>query len=119
MPLESRFAALNALLAKAFTRREAARAALLMAIPPATLDKTSRTGSHVTPCARRAHVDLPVDATASGIAPNISGALVNALALGAIGDGVTDDTAAIQSAINTAASSQGVCYLPAGSYLVS
>lgn len=38
---------------------------------------------------------------------------------GAVGDGVTDDTAAIQSAINAAAAVQGVAFFPSGTYLVS
>jgi Pectate lyase superfamily protein len=38
---------------------------------------------------------------------------------GAKGDGTTDDTAAIQAAINTAATTGGTVYLPPGTYLVS
>lgn len=38
---------------------------------------------------------------------------------GAIGDGVTDDTAAIQSAINTAWSTQSKLFVPSGVYLVT
>jgi polygalacturonase len=40
---------------------------------------------------------------------------VNVKDFGAIGDGVTNDTAAFQSAINTVADG-GTVYLPAGSY---
>ena len=39
-------------------------------------------------------------------------------AYGAVGDGQTDDTAAIQAAIN-ATPAGGVCFFPAGTYLVS
>jgi hypothetical protein len=45
----------------------------------------------------------------------IDGAAVNVLDYGAIGDGVTDDTAAIQTAINTGLP----VYLPAGQYKVT
>lgn len=41
----------------------------------------------------------------------------NALDFGVVGDGITNDTAALQAAIN--ASTGGVLYLPAGVYLCS
>jgi polygalacturonase len=37
----------------------------------------------------------------------------------AVGDGVTDDTAAILAAINAVSSKNEAVYLPAGTYLVS
>lgn len=43
------------------------------------------------------------------------GAIVNVQEVGAVGDGVTDDTAAIQSALN----SGGTIYFPAGTYKVT
>jgi hypothetical protein len=46
----------------------------------------------------------------------INGAPVNVLDFGAIGDGVTNDTAAIQAAVNSTA--DGTVYLPPGTYLV-
>ncbi|HYA89414.1 MAG TPA: glycosyl hydrolase family 28-related protein, partial [archaeon] len=44
---------------------------------------------------------------------------VDVTAFGAKGDGATDDTAAIQSAINQACSAGGSLYFPPGSYVVS
>ena len=38
---------------------------------------------------------------------------------GAVGDGTTDDTTAIQNAVNAAASSGGIVYLPVGTYVTS
>jgi len=43
--------------------------------------------------------------------------LLNVLDFGAKGDGVTDDTAAIQKALNTAGKSFGAIFLPEGNYL--
>ena len=49
----------------------------------------------------------------------IEGAPVNVLDYGAIGDGVADDTAAIQAAVDAAELTGQSVYLPAGTYLVS
>lgn len=48
----------------------------------------------------------------------INGAAVNVLDYGAIGDGVTNDTAAIQAAIDAAATTGKTVYFPAGTYIV-
>jgi hypothetical protein len=45
--------------------------------------------------------------------------IINVLDFGAAGDGVTDDTVAIQNAINAAQSHGGHVFLPAGTYRVS
>ena len=50
--------------------------------------------------------------------PDDSGVL-NVKAFGAKGDGVTDDTAAIQAALNAYPNGQRIIYLPNGMYLVS
>lgn len=44
---------------------------------------------------------------------------VKSIGFGAKGDGVTDDTAAIQRALNVVAPSGGQVYLPAGKYVIS
>lgn len=49
----------------------------------------------------------------------IKGAPVSVLDFGAVGDGVTNDTAAIQAAVNAAEAISGCVYFPAGTYLVS
>lgn len=49
-----------------------------------------------------------------------SGSIFNVKAYGAIGNGITDDTAAVQAAINaSAAVNGGVCFFPPGVYVVS
>ena len=52
---------------------------------------------------------------------NKSGILFNVKedVYGAIGDGITDDTASIQSAIDTASATGGMVYLPVGTYKIS
>jgi hypothetical protein len=45
--------------------------------------------------------------------------IVNVKAFGAVGNGVKDDTAAIQSAITAATTAGGTVYIPSGDYLLS
>jgi len=47
----------------------------------------------------------------------ISGAVFNVLDYGAVGDGTTDSTSAIQAAINAAAVNGGTVFIPAGTYI--
>ena len=49
----------------------------------------------------------------------ISGATVNVLDYGAVGDDNTDNTAAIQAAIDSLAGVGGTVYVPAGIYKIS
>ena len=49
----------------------------------------------------------------------IDGAAVSAFDYGAVGDGVTNDTAAIQAAVNAASATGGSVSLPAGNYLIT
>jgi hypothetical protein len=71
----------------------------------------------------RAHFPVPYgvfgrrhDRTFSGVMPVIN---VTDPAFGALGNGIADDTAAIQSAITAATARHGAVYLPAGTYSVS
>jgi polygalacturonase len=48
-----------------------------------------------------------------------SGRYVNVMDFGAVGDGVHDDTAAIQAAVSSLAANGGGVYFPPGSYAVS
>ena len=48
----------------------------------------------------------------------IKGAVVNVLDFGAVGDGVTNDTAAIQAAVDSLTYGGGTVFLPDGTYLV-
>lgn len=50
---------------------------------------------------------------------NISSVFVNAKAFGATGDGVTDDTQAIQNALESIKTSGGTVYLPSGTYYIN
>lgn len=49
----------------------------------------------------------------------IAGAPINVLDFGAVGDGVTDDAPAVQLAIDSAVSGNGIIYFPAGTYLLN
>lgn len=49
----------------------------------------------------------------------VSGAPINVLDYGAIGDGITDDTAAIQLAVTAAYAQEKALYFPSGTYLMS
>jgi polygalacturonase len=59
------------------------------------------------------------DAPQSCNSPPESSALVNVTKIGAKGDGKTDDTAAIQAAIDKVAGSKGTVFLPDGTYMVA
>lgn len=62
--------------------------------------------------------DMVVRNSTSATGASWAPAPLNVAAYGAVGNGVTDDAAAIQAAI-TAATSGGIIYLPTGDYLIS
>jgi hypothetical protein len=49
----------------------------------------------------------------------INGDLLNVLDFGAVGDGTTDDTAAIQAAINSGIANDKAVFIPAGTYILA
>lgn len=50
---------------------------------------------------------------------SLSPTQINVLDMGAVGDGVTDDTLAIQAVIDSIPSSGGTIYFPAGTYIIT
>lgn len=56
---------------------------------------------------------------AAALIGGIAMADVNVRDYGAVGDGATDDTAALQAALNAAATEGPVCYVPVGQYRVN
>jgi hypothetical protein len=56
---------------------------------------------------------------AEDVRTTIKSVVLNVKSFGALGDGVTDDRAAIQNAINAALSAGGAVYFPPGTYMVT
>lgn len=73
----------------------------------------------LTPSDRLQTEQLPMSVLANMLTGNLDG-VFNVKSFGAVGDGVTDDTVAIQAAINAASDAGGgVVSLPTGTYIVS
>jgi hypothetical protein len=61
----------------------------------------------------------PINANVENIVFPVDAGVVNVRDFGARGDGITDDTAAIQAALNAYPNGKRIIYLPNGTYLVS
>jgi len=61
----------------------------------------------------------PAETTTIWSSTSTSAVVFNVLDQGAIGDGVADDTSAIQTAMNLASTAKGICFFPTGTYLVT
>jgi hypothetical protein len=55
----------------------------------------------------------------SGVVPTPSDGVVSVRDFGAVGNGITDDTAAVQAAIESLAETGGVVFFPVGKYLIN
>lgn len=71
------------------------------------------------PAASKVEMRVTVASVVDAINDQIAQQLINIKAFGAVGDGVTDDTAAINSALVYAKSIGGVVVIPAGTFVVS
>ena len=84
-------------------------------------NQVSDTSGNFISASRLGHCS--VNALSSSAGENIvfpaDAGVLNVKAFGAKGDGVTDDTAAIQAALNAYPNGQRIIYLPNGTYLVS
>ena len=78
-------------------------------------------GSGIPASDLAASVQTALTAAGSALQPNANGLSdwFNVKHYGAKGDGSTDDTAAIQAALNAAATAGGVVYIPAATYIIS
>lgn len=92
------------------------------ATPAPNLSFTSTGGLNLNAGGTNQNITLSPSGTGATIANNLEdkgGQVLNVKAFGAKGDGVTDDTAAVQAAINAAnAANGGVIYFPSGIYLI-
>ena len=71
------------------------------------------------PCNCRVATPRSASEQVTGPIPDKGGQVVNVKTYGAVGDGVTNDTAAFNKALAACAVSGGTCLVPEGTYLIS
>ncbi len=87
---------------------------------PATAGSHTLTAISAADTSKQASAAVTVQATQSGCAPAPTSSLVVSVkTYGAKGDGRTDDTAAIQAAIEVVASTGGTLLVPDGTYMIN
>ena len=84
-----------------------------------SLDYLLKSTSSISPGHQHDGPDIVSSTTVTAALADKGGQVFSVKAYGAKGDGITDDTAAIQAAINAASLGGGIVYAPSGSFIFS